>query len=242
MSSTLRSALVAVTAAIALCGSSTAIAHPSIATGGVRFFHSPSRNIECEVDWKRSGVPDGAYCQTFAPVRSVTLRASGALRVCSGEGCVGNGPEDAFTLDYGRTAALGPFRCRSSETGMRCTIASGRGFELSRAGVRRLSGVVSGPKSAAAPLAGATYKPSGMWCPTNRTCFAKGVTWTSYGRNQAVGRGVAKSCAPGGIDCVTKAITVVLSAPKVACGKLRFTRLSMFGNSFEYYCLGAVFL
>ena len=117
----------------------SALANSQQTAGGARFFHSPSGNIQCELDWQRgSGIADAAYCQTFQPQRSVTLSASGALRLCTGTRCLGNGPEGAFTLRYGHATQLGPFRCLSQAAGMRCTVASGRGFVLARGSVRRL--------------------------------------------------------------------------------------------------------
>jgi len=113
-----------------------ATAVPALAGG--RWFHSPSLNIGCEIDWHRPGISDRAYCQTYRPARSVTLSRTGALRICSGVGCIGDGPENAFTLRYGKATRLGPFRCLSLATGMRCTVPSGRGFLLSRSGVERL--------------------------------------------------------------------------------------------------------
>jgi hypothetical protein len=98
----------------------------------VRWFHSPSGNIECEV---RSAY---AYCQTWKPPRSVELRVSGRLRRCSGVRCLGNGPTNATTLRYGRSLVVGPFRCTSLTIGMRCLVRStGHGFLLSRAGIAR---------------------------------------------------------------------------------------------------------
>jgi len=64
---------------------------------------------------------------------------SGKVKTCRGVKCVGNGPEDASTLKYGKSITVGPFRCTSLERGMRCVVArTGRGFELSKQGVRRL--------------------------------------------------------------------------------------------------------
>lgn len=109
-----------------------------LATAGSRFFHSPSRNIECEVDVPHKGASD-AYCQTFSPPRSVILHANGRMREChGGPGCVGNGPENAFTLRYGHTLRYGPYRCRSSRRGVTCVVVrSGHGFSISRAALRR---------------------------------------------------------------------------------------------------------
>jgi hypothetical protein len=110
-----------------------ALALPACAAAAVEFFHSPSKNIECEV---RTAY---AYCQTFSPTRSVKLVATGTYKVCNGVRCVGDGPADASTLGYGRSVTVGPFRCTSLRAGMRCVVArTGRGFVLSRAGVARV--------------------------------------------------------------------------------------------------------
>jgi len=111
-----------------------ALAFAPVAAGAtVRWFHSPSGNIECEV---RSTY---AFCQTWKPARSVELRAGARLERCSGVRCLGNGPSNATTLGYGRSVVVGPFRCTSLTTGMRCLVRStGHGFLLSRAGVARI--------------------------------------------------------------------------------------------------------
>ena len=110
-----------------------ALVPASAAAGTVRWFHSPSGNIECEV---RTAY---AFCQTGTPARSVELRANGRLRRCGGVRCLGNGPTNATTLGYGRSLDVGPFRCTSLTTGMRCVARrTGHGFLLSRAGVAHL--------------------------------------------------------------------------------------------------------
>ena len=108
------------------------------AVATVSWFHSPSGNIQCEVaaaDLRGTY----AYCQTFVRPRSVRLSASGRMRVCTGTGCLGNGPENAFTLRYGRSVHVGPFRCTSLVSGMRCVVArTGRGFQISRETLTRV--------------------------------------------------------------------------------------------------------
>ena len=109
------------------------------ASAAVRWFHSPSGNIECEVS---SGGAHGAYayCQTFRPAASARLSANGRVHVCRGTGCLGNGPENAFTLGYGRSVRVGAFRCTSLARGMRCVvIISGRGFLIARQGIKRIA-------------------------------------------------------------------------------------------------------
>lgn len=104
----------------------------------VRWFHSPTGNIQCEVAGNGDVRGTYAYCQTFKRAKSIRLRRSGAMRVCRGIGCLGNGPENAFTLRYGRSVTVGPFRCTSLERGMRCkVIRSGHGFLISKQRIRR---------------------------------------------------------------------------------------------------------
>jgi hypothetical protein len=99
---------------------------------GTHWFHSPSGNIQCEVS------STYAYCQTFEPLQTAQLRRGGRTAVCSRRACtVGNGPENATTLGYGRSIRVGPFRCSSAMSGMRCVVVtSGHGFTIARVGVR----------------------------------------------------------------------------------------------------------
>ena len=102
----------------------------------VRWFHSPSGNIQCEVaamDTRGTY----AYCQTFRPLQTATLRRDGHTTVCSRNNCsVGNGPENARTLAYGSSIRVGTFRCTSSRIGMRCEVLPGHhGFKIARSGV-----------------------------------------------------------------------------------------------------------
>lgn len=101
------------------------------AQGG--WFRSPSGNISCEVFYKRSGVTE-AYCQTVKPARSVTLASNGSYQTCTGEQCLGDGPEDTITLEYGQATEVGPFHCESATTGVTCT-ADGKGFRIANSGI-----------------------------------------------------------------------------------------------------------
>jgi hypothetical protein len=114
------------------------IAAALAAAATVTWFHSPSGNIQCEVAAAdRRGTY--AYCQTFVRPRSVKLSASGRMHVCTGTGCLGNGPENAYTLRYGRSVRLGPFRCTSLVSGMRCVVVrTGHGFVISREKLTRV--------------------------------------------------------------------------------------------------------
>jgi hypothetical protein len=107
------------------------------APGAARWFHSPTGNIECELNVGR-GLPTYAACQTFRPPQIATLHPNGRTAVCARPTCpLGNGPENATVLRYGRSARLGPFRCDSRVTGMRCVVrATGHGFSIARRGVR----------------------------------------------------------------------------------------------------------
>jgi hypothetical protein len=68
----------------------------------------------------------------------VTMGPAGGLKVCNGQACLSDGPENAFTLGYGHAVRVGPFRCTSRTSGMTCrVIGKGRGFVISRSGLRR---------------------------------------------------------------------------------------------------------
>src|SRR5262249_6290308 len=111
------------------------VASPALAQG--KWFYSPSKNISCEVS---SRGERGAYpfCQSLQKPRSVTLSDQGTLKVCHGTKCLGDGPEDAFELGYGKSVKLGNFTCTSKKSGMRCSVSpSGHGFELSRDALER---------------------------------------------------------------------------------------------------------
>jgi hypothetical protein len=102
-------------------------------------FHSPSGNIQCELDFDVGpGVPNVAYCQTFEPAQAVRLKPNGKIKVCKGMACLGDGPENATTLGFGERIDQGPFTCVSKKSGIKCTLASGRGFRISRSGIKRL--------------------------------------------------------------------------------------------------------
>jgi hypothetical protein len=105
-------------------------------TNTVRWFHSPSGNIECEVA-SHDARGTYAYCQTFKPLQTARLGATGHTSVCTHLACsVGNGPEKAKTLVYGQSLRVGIFRCASTVAGVRCVvIASGHGFRIAREGV-----------------------------------------------------------------------------------------------------------
>jgi hypothetical protein len=109
---------------------------PGPDTQGVRFFHSPSGNIHCEINYQRGyEIPDSAYCASWKPPQHVSMNPNGMLTVCAGESCLSNGPEDEVTLPYHHTTGLGPFTCLSEVSGVTCTVGSGRGFTISHSGI-----------------------------------------------------------------------------------------------------------
>ena len=113
-----------------------ALLAPAAASGKVRFFHSPTGNISCEVTSKD---PRGtyAYCQSFRPVQSVRMGRRGHSKVCKGWKCVGDPPSNSFELGYGESVRVGPFRCFSRTTGVSCgLIGTDRGFTIARAGIQ----------------------------------------------------------------------------------------------------------
>jgi hypothetical protein len=127
-------------AAIGFCaGLPRAAADNPICSTNVCSFYSPSRNISCEIDYQRgAGMPDTTYCQISRPQpvqQSVHMESSGTYSVCTGETCLGNPGLGQGTLAYGQTAGIGPFSCLSETKGITCTVASGRGFTISSAGI-----------------------------------------------------------------------------------------------------------
>jgi len=112
-----------------------ALALGATAEAKVRWFHSPSGNIQCEVAYHDSR-GSYAFCQTFEPAASATLHLNGHTKLCHGGACLGDGPENAFTLHYGHSVTIGSFTCSSSTSGMRCTVGH-HGFLIHRAGIDR---------------------------------------------------------------------------------------------------------
>jgi hypothetical protein len=66
----------------------------------------------------------------------VTLNAYGEVSTCSGTQCLGNPPQNAKRLKVGASVRVGPFRCLSLRTAMRCVVvSSGHGFSINRNGI-----------------------------------------------------------------------------------------------------------
>jgi hypothetical protein len=102
-------------------------------------FESPSRNVRCWMDTTPSSGVMG--CMSRNPPRRVNMDAQARLKICRGIRCLGCGcdPPKRVTLGYGRQIAFGRFRCLSRRSGVTCTVMrSGKGFLVSRSGVRRV--------------------------------------------------------------------------------------------------------
>jgi hypothetical protein len=110
------------------------------AKGIHRFFLAPGTgNISCEVAVSVPQLGTYVYCQAIPPhALSVTMSAAGKLKICHGDTCIGNPPENDPTLAYGRSLSAGTFRCTSTRAGVRCTAGSGHGFLIGSGTVKRV--------------------------------------------------------------------------------------------------------
>lgn len=122
-------------AASALTGVGAATAASPQPAGRSVYFHSPTGNIQCELERHADGSTT-AYCQTFHTPKSVTLGTSGHLHVCRGVQCLGDGPQTSRQLSYGHSVHLGAVTCTSARTGVTC-VSHRRGFVIDRAAIRR---------------------------------------------------------------------------------------------------------
>jgi hypothetical protein len=101
-------------------------------TGGE--FQSPTGNISCQVTDTTTNT--SAYCVTGTPPEHVTMTADGSITTCSGPNCLSNAGLGTPVLGYGSVTGVGPFRCLSAISGVACTVTSGKGFEISKAGIK----------------------------------------------------------------------------------------------------------
>jgi hypothetical protein len=103
-------------------------------------FYSPSRNLACEMDDYRGDLPSQVYCQSWKVPHNVRLHPNGSLRKCAGQRCLGNPGEHTPKLAYGKSVAVGRFRCTSRRVGVECVvISSGKGFLIDSKGSRRFT-------------------------------------------------------------------------------------------------------
>jgi len=106
----------------------------------VPYFRSPSGNIVCGL-----GDSGTAHCFSRNPPQSVTLRYDGAVTTCTGRGCFGNSSGPPLpVLGYGKRDEYARYRCTSAMTGITCISllrgnGYGKGFAISREGVRRVA-------------------------------------------------------------------------------------------------------
>jgi hypothetical protein len=128
---TIGAATTALVAAAVLAGAAGASAPKQ------RFFETSGGAVSCELDNDPSTLGVQAFCQTVTPPRSVTLKASGKVKVCSGASCIGNPPDNVKALAAGSHVKLGPFRCTVKAAAVSCRIAGGAGFSISRAGAKK---------------------------------------------------------------------------------------------------------
>jgi hypothetical protein len=129
-------------AVVGLCaGIPSATADNPICSDHVCAFYSPTHNISCEIDYQRPGLADSTYCQASPPApapQSVHMDGVGTYTVCSGENCLGNPGLGQPTLEYGESATLGPFTCRSDVDGMTCRVPSGCGFNIAGTSITKV--------------------------------------------------------------------------------------------------------
>ena len=130
-----RSLVATATVVAGVVVASPAFAPPAGADDQYVGFYSPSRNINCELDYQRAGIPDSTFCLSDEPMQSVTMDVNGALTLCDGMKCMANAPPGIPVLAYGQSMVRGPFTCRSETSGVTCTVVSGRGFTISSSGI-----------------------------------------------------------------------------------------------------------
>ena len=103
--------------------------------GGI--FSSPTQNIVCLI---RTGGTVQVRCASFTPPHLVEMVADGTYTSCSGSQCqLGNPGPGVPVLPYGSATGDDPFLCLSTTSGVTCTVTSGKGFTISRAGVRAVA-------------------------------------------------------------------------------------------------------
>jgi hypothetical protein len=101
-------------------------------------FLSPTRNLGCQIAQNPSSQ---VRCVSFSPPQLVTMTADGTRTQCTGNTCdLGNPAAETPVLPYGAAIGNSAFLCLSATTGITCTIPSGRGFTISRTGIRNVGG------------------------------------------------------------------------------------------------------
>jgi hypothetical protein len=87
----------------------------------------------------------------------------------------------------------------------------------------RVSRAVTYPRCPTPPVIyGAGDKPQHFY-PGNRT-LASDIHWSVWSAKMAIGTGTMRSCAPGGINCITTRQSIIYTQPRQVCGLTTFTR------------------
>jgi hypothetical protein len=110
-------------------------------TGEPSRFDSPSHNIHCFMfDGSGKDYSRGVGCNSDRPRRMVNMNANGRLTIRGiPKAWCGCEEPDFPPLGYGKHISVGRFRCLSQQSGVTCTVIQfGKGFLISRAGVRRV--------------------------------------------------------------------------------------------------------
>jgi len=96
-------------------------------------FLSPTRNLACMIAETPASM---VRCASFSPPLLVTMTPDGSFTPCSGNACeLGNPAVETKVLPYGAATGDRTFTCASSTAGFTCTIATGKGFAISRSGI-----------------------------------------------------------------------------------------------------------
>ena len=99
-------------------------------------FLSPTKNIACLIDVTANQL---LRCATFSPPRLATMTATRSITTCSGSQCnLGNPALGTPTLAYGSATGADPFECLSTVNGVTCTVTGGKGFTISRSGIKQI--------------------------------------------------------------------------------------------------------
>ena len=110
--------------------------------GSLDSFTTPSENISCALtpDFVRCDIfeysyeppPKPASCE-FDYGSSLSVGLEGPAEFACVSDAVTGAPDTLTVLEYGTATGVGPFRCESSEAGVRCeNTETGSGFTLAR--------------------------------------------------------------------------------------------------------------
>jgi hypothetical protein len=124
------------------CGAATAIVAPASASAALRFFQSPSGNIDCIIDatsvrcdiqkksWKPPAKPKTCPVD-WGNGLGVDARGRGYV-VCAGDTAQAPPGEPYPTLAFGKSIKAGRITCSSATAGITCKNTQAHGFFISR--------------------------------------------------------------------------------------------------------------